>query len=117
MQNENLHIQPISELAATIGSRLESYRIARSIRQADLAREAGISRSTLHRIESGKGGTLENLLRVLRALGLDNRMADLIPDASLSPLDPRSADAAPRKRVSRPRKSGIEDSGSWSWDQ
>src|SRR3954453_20965939 len=50
---------------------LGAWRKLRGLTQAQLADRAGISRSTLRRLEGGDGGvTLENTLRVLRALGI-----------------------------------------------
>jgi transcriptional regulator with XRE-family HTH domain len=50
---------------------LGAWRKLRGLTQAQLADRAGVSRSTLRRLEGGDGGvTLENTLRVLRALGI-----------------------------------------------
>jgi transcriptional regulator with XRE-family HTH domain len=50
---------------------LGAWRKLRGLTQAQLGDRAGISRSTLRRLEGGDGGvTLENVLRVLRALGI-----------------------------------------------
>jgi DNA-binding XRE family transcriptional regulator len=53
--------------------------------QAQLADRAGVSRETIIRLEDGDGGVrLENVLRVLRALGL--------LDAIVQSLDPYESD-------------------------
>lgn len=104
--------EPLSRLVEDLGVRLEAYRISRGIKQADLAASAGISRSTLMRLEAGSSGTIDTLVRVLRALGIAVRLADLIPDAALSPLDPMSETGQRRLRV-RDRKT---DQAPWSWD-
>jgi transcriptional regulator with XRE-family HTH domain len=50
---------------------LSAWRKLRGLTQAQLAQRAGVSPSTLRRLEDGDGGiSLENLLRVLRALGV-----------------------------------------------
>jgi transcriptional regulator with XRE-family HTH domain len=57
----------------------------RGLTQAQLADRASVSRSTLARLEGGDGGvSVENLLRVLRALGV----LDSLPKA----LDPYETD-------------------------
>jgi len=55
---------------ATLGHRLEQRRLARDLTQATLAREAGVSKSTIERLENGASVQLANLVRVLRALEL-----------------------------------------------
>ncbi|WP_417496255.1 helix-turn-helix transcriptional regulator [Maricaulis sp.] len=112
MEHSNPDLEPISRIIENLGIRLEAYRISRGIKQADLAASAGISRSTLMRLEAGKGGTIDTLIRVLRALDLTDRLTDLIPDAALKPLDPMSETGQRRMRV-RDRKS---DDAPWSWD-
>jgi len=102
---------PVSEIITALGQRIEAYRISRGIKQADLAISAGISRSTLMRLEAGTSGSIETLVRVLRALGLADRVLELVPDASLSPLDPMSETGRRRLRV-RDRKT---DPAPWSW--
>lgn len=69
----------------TIGSSLEAWRKLRGLTQAQLASRAGLNRNTIVRLEKGDGGiSLENLLLVLRALGLQ----DLLPRT----LDPYESD-------------------------
>ncbi len=61
------------------------WRKLRGLTQAQLADRAGVSLRTLRRLEDGEGGvTLENLLRILRALGV----IDALPRA----LDPYETD-------------------------
>jgi transcriptional regulator with XRE-family HTH domain len=64
---------------------LSGWRRLRGLTQAQLADRAGVSESTVYRLERGDGGvSVENLLRVLRALGL----LDALPRA----LDPYESD-------------------------
>ena len=110
--------RPLAADIAAFGRKLEAYRLARGIRQEDLAEQAGLSRSTLHRLETGKGGTLDSLFRVMRALELGERLDSLVPDAEVSPLDPRSAEPRRRQRATGPRKSVAKDQATdWSWGE
>jgi transcriptional regulator with XRE-family HTH domain len=62
-----------------------AWRKLRGLTQAQLADRAGVSRDTLSRLEGGDGGvSIENLLRVLRGLGV----LDSLPKA----LDPYETD-------------------------
>ena len=49
----------------------------------------------------------------MRALEIEDRLLDVMPDAKLSPLDPRSDTGKARQRV---RKSSEGEAGEeWSW--
>lgn len=61
------------------------WRRLRGLTQVQLADRAGVSRDTLTRLEGGDGGvSTENLLRILRALGILDSVADA--------LDPYASD-------------------------
>lgn len=110
----SLNEKPLIVLLADLGRQLEAYRISRNLQQIELADLAGIGRSTLARIEAGKGGTIDSLARVLRALGLEERLIQIVPDAQISPLDKRSETGKARKRVRKKEKAN--PIGEWHWD-
>lgn len=58
--------------ARTVGTRLRQYRVAKGVRQADVADAAGVSQSTLSRLERGHTPhvTLDVLRRVSTVLGI-----------------------------------------------
>lgn len=60
---------------------LAVWRKLRGLTQAQLADRSGVGLATLARLEKGEGGaSVENLLKVLRALGiLDNALKALDP--------------------------------------
>jgi transcriptional regulator with XRE-family HTH domain len=67
--------QPVRRATRALSEDLVAWRKLRGLTQEQVAERAGISLSTLARLESGVGGaSLENLLRVLRALGLLDRV-------------------------------------------
>jgi transcriptional regulator with XRE-family HTH domain len=62
-----------------------AWRKLRGLTQAQLADRAGVTHTTVRRLEHGEGGiSLENTLRVLRGLGV----LDVLPRA----LDPYETD-------------------------
>lgn len=64
---------------------LASWRKLRGLTQAQVADRAEVGANTVRRLEDGEGGvSVENLLRVLRALG--------VMDAALLALDPYETD-------------------------
>ena len=67
-----------------IGEQLATWRKLRQLTAAQVADRAGISRYTVMRLESGEGASMENLLRVARALG--------VLDTMVSALDPYATD-------------------------
>jgi transcriptional regulator with XRE-family HTH domain len=75
---------PVTRGIRTIGEDLATWRKLRRLTAAEVADRAGIGVSTVLRLESGSGATLENTLRVARALGV----LDLLTKA----LDPYSTD-------------------------
>lgn len=105
--------RPVALLAQDLGQRLAAFRLSRNLRQEDVAESAGVSRGVLVRLETGAGGTVDSLLRVMKALGLEDRVAELAPDARLSPLDSKSVDGG-RKRA-RPASSEPSASAPWTW--
>ncbi|MGO1318601.1 MAG: helix-turn-helix domain-containing protein [Cellulomonadaceae bacterium] len=68
-----------------VGARLRAARQARGLTLEELASSAGMSASTLSRLEAGKRqASLELLLPLMRRLGI--RFEDLVPQ---EPVDPR----------------------------
>jgi transcriptional regulator with XRE-family HTH domain len=66
-----------------MGEQLATWRKLRQLTAAQVADRAGISRYTVMRLENGEGASMENLLRVARALGvLDMLTAALDPFAT-----------------------------------
>ncbi|MGK2938086.1 MAG: helix-turn-helix domain-containing protein [Solirubrobacteraceae bacterium] len=64
-----------------MGEDVVAWRKLRGLTQAQLADRAGVSLNTLRRLERGDGGiSLQNVLRVLRGLGvMDTAVAALNP--------------------------------------
>ena len=95
-----------------LGKRIESSRIDHNLTQAQLSREAGISRPTVQRLEGGRDVNLSSLLRVLRVLGLLDRIDLLLPEPAIRPMDALKAKGKRRKRVraSKPKKKKP-----WKW--
>jgi transcriptional regulator with XRE-family HTH domain len=69
----------------SLGDEVATWRKLRGLTQVQLADRSDVSRSTIKRLEQGDGGvSTENLLRVLRGLGI----LDLLSQA----LDPYESD-------------------------
>lgn len=66
---EDLYMLSDLQLQQKIGERLKSDRLMQNMTQANLAEDAGVSVSSIKKIEEGKIGSFVSLLRVMRVLG------------------------------------------------
>jgi transcriptional regulator with XRE-family HTH domain len=74
----------VSRSVRQIGDDLATWRRLRRLTVAEVADRAGVGVNTVTRLENGSGATLENTLRIARALGV----LDLMSAA----VDPYSTD-------------------------
>lgn len=96
-----------------LGKRIEEIRLKRNITQSRLAREAGVSRSTITRLaREGKGISLDSFIRILKALQLVPNLGTLLPDPGLSPLEELRKDRRPSRQRARTRR---QDRKRWTW--
>jgi transcriptional regulator with XRE-family HTH domain len=66
---------------ADLGERLRLARLRRKLSNATVAGRAGISRTSLYKVEAGDpGATMGSYLRVLAALGLDGDLNAVAAD-------------------------------------
>ena len=85
-----------------IGEDLATWRRLRRLTAAQVADRAGISRYTVMRLENGEGATMENLLRVARALGVLDQLVEAVNPYQTDVGRLRSEEALP-ERVRPPR--------------
>lgn len=69
-----------------LGARIKAYRIARGMKQQELAEESGIGLNTVVKIEGGQSVSFALFISVLRTLGLLENLDCLIPEQKPSPL-------------------------------
>jgi transcriptional regulator with XRE-family HTH domain len=100
-------------LQEQLGSRLRALRLNRNESQEMLARRAGVGKATLQRLEEGRSGTIVTLLRVLRALGLDD-LDGLVPELEKSPLAEARGERQGRIRARGPSAPKAAP-GEWRW--
>lgn len=97
-----------------LGRRLEQLRLSRNLTQAELARDAGIGERTLRRLETGERPTLDTLIRVMSALGIEQNLDALVPDAGIRPVERVRSRGSERRRA-RPKKHGTTPAKPWRW--
>lgn len=85
-----------AELEAWLGEQLRAERLRKNITMADLAIQAGISDQTIRALETGRGGRVESLIRVVIALGRTDWLSSFRPPVKISPL--QIAQGKPRRQ-------------------
>ncbi|MFW7340518.1 helix-turn-helix domain-containing protein [Pollutimonas sp. H1-120] len=106
-------------LLSALGERLRLARKRRKLSNAVVAQRAGISRTTLYKVEAGDpGATLGSYIRVLAVLGLeddlnqlgaDDRVGRKLQDLALEPVAPKRRSATRAKTVKSSSASNGEE--------
>lgn len=96
-------------LLTQLGERLRLARLRRKLSNAVVAQRAGISRTSLYKVEAGDAGaTMGTYLRVLAVLGLENDINALAADDRVGrklqdlALEPQPAPARKRRSAQKP---------------
>lgn len=112
---ENVYTLSDGSISERIGGKLKAIRLQQNITQSSLAELAGVSLSTLKKIERGEIGSFDALLRLLRTLGRLDVLQPLVDEEPLSPGEyyelVHSAQKRTRKRAAgRPNNTRKEES-------
>ena len=76
------------EVIAELSRRLQVLRLNRRWTQGELAARAGVSKSSVERMESGEGNfKVDIFISVCRALGFADRLDLLLPEPTATPYD------------------------------
>ena len=88
-------------ILSELGGRLAQVRLERNLTQAQLAGQAGVSKRTVERLESGAVATqLSGFIRVCRVLNLVERFDLLVPEPVPSPVAQLKLQGRKRQRAS-----------------
>ena len=112
MHKLDLSSAPINAITDALCRQLNEVRLSRNISQSDLAREAGVSRSTLTRLAAGQSISLDSFVRVMNALGLTSRLAVLLPDTRIRPVERLKFGKKQRQRA---RAQKVKKVKKWVW--
>ncbi len=106
-------------ILAELGARLTQRSMARSLSQAVLAVEAGISKRKVERIEAGGSVQLVTLIRLCRTLDLMDGLNQWLPETGPSPmalLKEKQASRGRQRARGRRVAPAMKPSGkSWAW--
>lgn len=99
-----------------IGNRLAHRRIETGLTQSELARQAGVGRSTVERLEAGNSTQVSSFIRVLRVLGLLEQFVALVPKRGPRPMDLLQAKRKIRQRAAKKTQpSAQKPAREWTW--
>jgi transcriptional regulator with XRE-family HTH domain len=100
-----------------LGHRLSRIRLDKNITQAQLAAQAGVSKRTIERLESGAvAAQLSGFIRVCRVLGLLEKFDLLVPEPVPSPLAQLKYRGRERQRAWVVREPGPAKR-KWEWGE
>ena len=97
-----------------IGERLVRRRLEFNLTQAALAKEAGVGKRTLERVEAGATAQLTTIIRLFRVLGLLPILDQILPESKPTPIEVMTRKGKARKRASS-RGRGSKKEESWTW--
>lgn len=109
--NIDFTIASSDAIISALFERIEEIRLSRNISQATLAKEAGVSRSTITRLARGQSTSVDSFVRIMQALGLADHLAALLPNPNVRPVERIRLDGTERRRASSKRKAA----GDWTW--
>lgn len=81
--------------------------------EEDLGRGQNISKRTVERIEAGGSTQMSSMIRVMRVLGLQERLEALVPEAGPRPMELLKLKGKVRKRARAKKKPA--DEKPWTW--
>ena len=99
----NLPYATNQDILALLCLRLKEYRLAARMSQREMAEKSGVSLTTISHLEQGmnRNITLNNFISLLRVLGLEQRLSDLLPELPVPPLALKQINKYIPKRVRR----------------
>ena len=90
-----------NDLILLLGKRVKEYRLAARMSQREMAEKSGVSYTTICHFEQGANPnlTLRNLVALLRAVGMQDRILDLLPELPVPPMALKEINKLIPKRV------------------
>ena len=98
-----------------LGGRLARLRLERNLTQAQLAEQAGVSKRTVERLETGGVATqLSGFIRICRVLDVIERFDMFVPEPVPGPVEHLKLRGRKRQRASagKPAKTSAKK---WQW--
>jgi len=102
-------------ILAEIGERITRRRLESHLTQAVLAREAGVAKRTVERVEAGETAQLTTIIRIFRALDLLSKLDQILPESTPGPIAIMTGKGKVRKRASSQERASAPEEA-WTWD-
>lgn len=121
MENTNTTWVSMSDksIIISIGEYLKHERLTQNKTQAQIAKDAGINRSTMSQIENGEAISLISLIQILRSLNLLNILDVFKIEMQISPIQLAKLEKQKRQRArnykSNPSTSQLNESNESEW--
>ncbi len=74
------------EYIKELGQKVRTYRIMNGMSQQDLEDRSGVSKRSISRLEQGESVQVDNLFKIIIALGLGDNIELLVPDQTKRPV-------------------------------
>ena len=101
-------------ILSEIGQRLARRRLDLQLTQADIAKQAGVSKRSVERLESGATVKMSIFIRILRVLNLLPGLDNILPQEASSPMDLLKLKGKTRQRASTSNAESVSDK-TWAW--
>lgn len=91
------------DIIETLSRRIKEYRLASRISQKEMAEKSGVGLATISHFEQGvsQNMTLNNFISLLRVIGMEQRLNELLPELPMSPMALKQINKYIAKRVRR----------------
>ncbi len=104
MNNDNYITN--QDIIKILAKRIKEYRLAVRMSQKEMAEKSGVGLATISHFEQGviQNMTLNNFISLMRVVGMENRMIELLPELPMPPLALKQINKYIPKRVRRNKK-------------
>ena len=83
---DNMNFQKdYKEYIRDLGQKIKTYRIMNEMSQQELEDKSGVSKRCISRLEQGESVQVDNLFKIIIALGLGDNIELLVPDQTRRP--------------------------------
>lgn len=103
---ENGEYRTNQDILNLLAQRIKEYRLAARLSQKEMAEKSGVSNATISHFEQSvnQNMTLNNFISLLRVLGMENRIEELLPELPMPPKALKEINKLIPKRVRRNEK-------------
>ncbi|MDE5797176.1 MAG: helix-turn-helix domain-containing protein [Muribaculaceae bacterium] len=90
-----------TDIMNLLATRVKEYRLATRMSQRELAEKSGVGYTTISHFEQGKNTnlTLSNFISLLRTIGMETRLIELLPQLPMPPMALREINRLIPKRI------------------